>query len=165
VQVSWNDAAAYCRWAGKRLPTEAEWEYAARGGIEGQSFPWGKEFQPEGKWMANTWQGTFPLKDEGGDGHQGLAPVKSYPPNGYGLHDMAGNAWEWVADWYDPAYYRNSLTDNPPGPATGEERIMRGGSWMCSDNYCLGYRVAQRNKATPDSGLNNTGFRCAMSVK
>ena len=163
VQVSWTDAQAYCEWTGKRLPTEAEWEYAARGGTEGAPFAWGAEFAPDDQAMANTWQGKFPAAAPVTDGFAETAPVGQYPANGYGLYDMAGNVWEWVADWYDPRYYANSPDANPPGPARGVNKVMRGGSWMCADNYCRGYRVAHRNSATPDSGLTNTGFRSAKS--
>lgn len=164
VQVSWTDAQAYCEWAGKRLPTEAEWEYAARGGTEGAPFVWGAEFAPNGRAMANTWQGNFPAAGPVTDGFAETAPVGRYAPNGYGLYDMAGNVWEWVADWYDPAYYAHSPAENPSGPARGVNKVMRGGSWMCADNYCRGYRVSHRNSATPDSGLTNTGFRCAKAA-
>jgi len=161
VHVSWDDAAAYCAWAGKRLPTEAEFEYAARGGLEDAEYPWGDEFNPKGEFRANTWQGVFPEADLDQDGFSGVAPAKSFPPNGYGLYDIAGNVWEWVYDWYDPDYYAVSPTDNPRGPKDGKEKVQRGGSWLCSQNYCQGYRVASRMKTAPDSGLNNLGFRCA----
>lgn len=160
VHVSWEDAHMYCAWAGKRLPTEAEFEYAARGGLEGNIYPWGNEFAPGGKNQANTWQGEFPRQAPTTDGHAGLAAVKSYPPNGYGLYDVSGNVWEWTNDWYDPNYYRGSAVKNPPGPREGRQKVQRGGSWLCSDNYCQGYRVASRMFTEPDSGLNNLGFRC-----
>ncbi len=161
VHMSWDDAAAYCDWAGKRLPTEAEYEYAARGGLEGAEYAWGDEFNPKSEFRANTWQGYFPDQDQVRDGFSGVAPVKSFPPNAYGLYDITGNVWEWVHDWYDPNYYRVSPERNPQGPSQGAEKVQRGGSWLCSVNYCQGYRVASRMKTARDSGLNNLGFRCA----
>ncbi|HXD29707.1 MAG TPA: formylglycine-generating enzyme family protein [Pyrinomonadaceae bacterium] len=160
-QISWRDAEAYARWAGKRLPTEAEWEYAARGGLAGKKYGWGDELRPNGKPVANWWQGQFPEHDTGEDGFTNRAPIKSFPPNGYGLYDTAGNVWEWCADWYAGDYYNESPRDNPAGPASSKERAIRGGAWMCAENFCSNYRVAARSHATPDTGLNNLGFRCA----
>jgi formylglycine-generating enzyme required for sulfatase activity len=160
-QISWRDARAYAAWAGKRLPTEAEWEYAARGGLTGQRYAWGDELRPGGQPVANWWQGRFPDNDTGEDGFRQRAPAGSFAPNGYGLYDVAGNVWEWCADWYAADYYQNSPPANPAGASNGEERVIRGGSWMCAENFCSSYRVASRSHATPDSGLNNLGFRCA----
>ncbi len=162
VHVSFADAQAYCADAGGRLPSEAEWEWAARGGLRDKRYPWGDRFNPGGRFMANTWQGLFPRRDLGRDGQRGLGPVARFPANGYGLYDMAGNVWEWTADWFAADYYaRSAGARDPRGPATGQERVTRGGSWMCADNYCRGYRVAARQHTPPDSGLDNLGLRCA----
>jgi formylglycine-generating enzyme len=160
THVSWNDANAYARWMGKRLPSEAEWELAARGGLDGAEYVWGNELRPGGHPPANWWQGVFPERDTGEDGFRGRAPVGRFPANGFGLVDMAGNVWEWCADWYDGSYYARSPRVAPPGPTSGTERVLRGGSWMCSENFCTNYRPGARSHATPDTGLNNLGFRC-----
>ena len=159
-QVSWNDAAAYAKWAGKRLPSEAEWEFAARGGLAEKKYSWGDEVRPNGKPVANWWQGNFPNRNTNEDGFITRAPVESFPPNGYGLYEMTGNVWEWCADLYADDYYGKSPVNDPSGPTEGDEHSIRGGSWMCAENFCTNYRVAARSHATPDSGLNNLGFRC-----
>ena len=172
VHVAWLDAQAYCKWAGKRLPTEAEWEFSARGGLKDQPYVWGGEFSPNGKLMANTWQGQFPTENTAQDGFPNTAPVGTFPGNGYGLFDMAGNVWEWTADWFHPDYYSQSPKENPPGPTTSHDpnepgtmkRVTRGGSWMCADNYCRGYRPSARMKTSPDTSLQNTGFRCVKDI-
>lgn len=159
TMVSWNDANAYAKWAKKRLPTEAEFEFAARGGLVQNEYAWGNELRPNGKPAANWWQGNFPDKDTKEDGFNGRAPVMSFAPNGFGLYDVAGNVWEWTADWYADDYYKWGKTDNPTGAAKGIEKVIRGGSWLCAENYCTNYRAAGRSHSPTDSALNNLGFR------
>jgi formylglycine-generating enzyme required for sulfatase activity len=161
VHVSWNDATAYCEWSNTRLPTEAEWEYAARGGLEQQRYPWGDELTPGGRHRCNIWQGEFPVRNTGEDGYLGTAPVKSYRPNGYGLYNVAGNVWEWCADWFSPDFHRTGPHTDPTGPSDGTARVMRGGSHMCHASYCNRYRVAARSSNTPESSAGNIGFRVA----
>jgi sulfatase modifying factor 1 len=163
VHVSWRDAVAFCDWSGTRLPTEAEWEYAARGGRQGLAFPWGDDLEPEGAHRMNVFQGEFPWNDTGADGFLGTAPVDAFAPNGYGLHNMTGNVWEWCADWFDPSYYRHSERRNPRGPASGTRRVMRGGSYLCHASYCRRYRVAARSSNSIDSSTGNLGFRVART--
>jgi formylglycine-generating enzyme required for sulfatase activity len=168
VHVCWLDAEAYAGSTGKRLPTEAEWEIAARGGLRGQRYVWGKELLPDGRWQANIWQGDFPAGNTSDDGFAGTAPVGSFPPNGFGLFDVAGNVWEWCADWYRPDYYATSAPRNPQGPSSSYDpmepgiakRVQRGGSYLCSDKYCVRYQVGSRGKGAVDSGATHVGFRC-----
>ncbi len=172
IHVSWDDAMAYCKWAGKRLPSEAEWEFAARGGLKNKIYPWGNEHVNKGRPKANSWEGTFPYKNTAVDGFEALAPVKAFAPNGYKLYDMAGNVWEWCSDWYRNDYYKTvdktEGVKNPKGPSDSYDpdepsvpkRVARGGSFMCNDGYCSGYRAARRMKASYDSGMSNMGFRC-----
>lgn len=178
VQVAYPDAEAYAKWAGKRLPTEAEFEFAERGGLSRKTYAWGDEFRPEGKWMANSFQGKFPIHDSGEDGFIGIAPVARFPANGYGLYDMAGNVWEWCSDWYRADYYAQlakagEMTINPKGPESSldpaepneSKRVQRGGSFLCTDQYCSRYIVGTRGKGEVNTGTNHLGFRCARSVQ
>ena len=177
VQVSWDDANAYAKWAGKRLPTEAEWEFAARGGRVNSIYQWGNEPVNQGILKANTWQGNFPNENLQKDHYYRASPVMTFPPNGYGLFDMAGNVWEWCSDWYRPDYYlqceKSRIFSDPQGPVnsldpdepTVPKRVVRGGSFLCTDQYCSGFRVAARMKTSPDTSLEHTGFRCVVSSK
>ena len=177
VQVCWEDAAAYAKWAGKRLPTEAEWEFAARGGLSGGLYTWGNELKPQGKWMANIFEGTFPNKDTAADGYAGIAPVKSFPANGFGLYDMTGNVWEWCNDWYRADYYEvlsgHQVAENPVGPSDAldpeepgiKKKVQRGGSFLCTEQYCTRYMVGTRGKGDYRSASNHIGFRCVRDVK
>lgn len=172
VQVAYEDAMAYAKWAGKRLPTEAEWEFAARGGLAGKRYAWGDEFRPGGKLMANIWQGAFPHDNRSADGFPGTAPVKSFPANGYGLHEMTGNVWEWCADWFDATQHEKLAAEgschNPAGPARSfnprephsQQRVTKGGSFLCAENYCLNYRPSARRGTDYDTGMSHLGFRC-----
>lgn len=164
VHVTWHDAAAYAHWAGKRLPTEAEWEFASRGGLEQKRYPWGDELRPGGKHRCNIWQGRFPVEDLGEDGWKGTAPAREFSPNGFGLWNTTGNVWEWVADWFDPAWHRTAPRENPVGPPRGQARVMRGGSYLCHRSYCNRYRCAARTSNTPDTSTGHVGFRCAADI-
>ncbi|HLQ37003.1 MAG TPA: formylglycine-generating enzyme family protein, partial [Planctomycetota bacterium] len=174
VQVSWRDAQAYCKWAHKRLPSEAEWEYAARGGLDQKRYVWGDEQVPGGKWQANIWQGDFPTRNELGDGYATTAPVRAFAANGFGLFGMSGNVWEWCEDFYRADAYGDGkqCCINPRGPKDGvdaadpdlQQRVMRGGSYLCSDVYCLGYQPGTRMKSSPDTSLCHAGFRCALTA-
>jgi sulfatase modifying factor 1 len=173
VQVCYEDATAYAKWAGKRLPTEAEWEYAARGGKTNFKYYWGNELKPGGKWVANIFQGNFPDKNLLEDGFSTTAPVKTYPSNPFGLYDMEGNVWEWCSDLYRPDYYQKASVNNPKGPADSydpeepglEKHVQRGGSFLCSDQYCIRYKAGSRGKGETSSASNNLGFRCVKNEK
>jgi len=162
VHVSWNDAVAYAAWSGQRLPTEAEWEYAARGGLEQKLYPWGDKLRPNGEHRCNIWQGDFPNHDTADDGYAGTCPVEAFAPNGFGLYSITGNAWEWCADWFTAGPERATGNQRLAGPPSGDARVMKGGSFLCHKSYCNRYRVAARTSNTPDSSASNVGFRCAL---
>ncbi|MCU1224929.1 MAG: Sulphatase-modifying factor protein [Edaphobacter sp.] len=161
VHVSWNDAVAYSTWASKQLPTEAQWEYAARGGLEQKLYPWGDDLTPEGEHRCNIWQGQFPVEDTAEDSFAGSCPVDAFPPNGYGIYSATGNVWEWCADWFHTDFSQGATSPDPSGPNTGQTKVMKGGSFLCHASYCNRYRVAARTSNTPDSSASNIGFRCA----
>ncbi|MCC6628917.1 MAG: formylglycine-generating enzyme family protein [Chloroflexi bacterium] len=164
VHVGWHDAQAYCAWAGRRLPTEAEWEYAARGGLEGKVYAWGDDLTPDGEHRCNIWQGTFPSHNTLADGYLGTAPADAFPPNDFGLYNVSGNTWEWCVDWFSPTVHRLTRRRDPQGPVTGTNRVIRGGSYLCHASYCNRYRVAARTAVTPDSTTGHMGFRCARDA-
>ncbi len=175
VHVAYEDAEAYAKWAGKRIPTEAEWEFAARGGLSGKLYSWGDDFRPKGKWMANTFEGHFPNSNSADDGYASTSPVAKFPANGYGLYDMAGNVWQWTSDWYRPDYYKQLAAQgtayNPQGPTSAYDpaepgnakKVQRGGSFLCTDQYCSRYMVGTRGKGDIDTGTNHLSFRCIMT--
>ena len=163
VHVTWNDAYAYARFNDKRLPSEAEWEYAARGGLESQPYPWGSELEPGGEQRMNVWQGSFPRENTVADGFFGTAPVHTYRPNGFGLYNLTGNTWEWCADWFSRAFHISDRRTNPRGPQAGTHKLVRGGSYLSHASYCRRYRVSARSSLTPDTSSGDVGFRCAAS--
>lgn len=165
VHVSHRDAEAYAAWVGLRLPTEAEWEYAARGGLKQKKYPWGEQLTPGNKHRCNIWQGNFPSKNTRQDGHLGTAPVTTYKPNKFGLYNMVGNVWEWCSDWFSPSFHANGPLVNPVGPPFGNAKVMRGGSYLCHRSYCNRYRNSARTSNTPDSSTGHMGFRLARSVE
>jgi formylglycine-generating enzyme len=165
VHVSWNDAQAYCTWAGYRLPTEAEWECAARGGLEQKTYPWGDELTPAGRHMCDIWQGTFPDVDLGEDGFTSVAPAGSFAPNGFGLFNAIGNTWEWCADYFDAHWHVEATHVDPQGPPSGQTRVMKGGSYLCHESYCRRYRNAARTGTPPDAATGHAGFRVARDIK
>ncbi|KAK3742480.1 hypothetical protein QZH41_016467 [Actinostola sp. cb2023] len=160
LHISWNDAVAFCKWANKRLPTEAEFEYALKGGSDDTLYYWGNELKKDGKFMANLWQGKFPTENTAADGYEGTCPITAFPPNGYGLYNMVGNAWEWTADWWGIRHSKD-FQDNPTGPPGGQDKVKKGGSYMCHKSYCYRYRSASRSQNSPDTTASNLGFRCA----
>lgn len=164
VHVSWNDAEAFAAWAGKRLPTEAEWEFAARAGLEQKLYPWGDELTPGGKHLCNIWQGEFPARDTAEDGYAGVAPVDAFPPNAFDLYTITGNAWEWCSDWFHPSFHVLGTRTNPVGPPQGQSKLIKGGSYLCHRSYCNRYRVAARSSNTPDSSTTNMSFRCVLDL-
>jgi formylglycine-generating enzyme required for sulfatase activity len=164
VHVSWNDAQRFCEWSGQRLPSEAEWEYAARGGLVQKLYPWGDKLRPNGEHRCNIWQGEFPRKDSGDDGFTATCPVDAFPPNDFDLYSMTGNTWEWCQDWFSPTFHVNAERIDPQGPPEGESKVTKGGSFLCHKSYCNRYRVAARTFNTPDSTTSHIGFRCARNL-
>ncbi len=164
VHVSWNDATAYAAWVGKRLPSEAEWELAARGGLRQKRYPWGDTLTSGGRFRCNIWQGKFPDVNTGKDGYLGTAPADAFEPNDYGLYNTSGNVWEWCNDWFGNSYHAHAGTEDPTGPQSGDSKVTRGGSYLCHSSYCNRYRVSARTSSTPDSSTGNMGFRLAMDA-